>query len=387
MLLLVFPGTAKEVDAEKIKKRYESIFQAFGDRVTFIILANKINQPNDDVARKLISEFETAIADSHLAPNHHVVVVGNAKTVQEDGCVLNLKHGKWAQDPFVVLQEPGGQTVLLEPMFHPDQENSLIAEQLASSTNILLRPTRYFIEGGNILVGDDFALLGKAILEKNRQAYFSHLSEEKGREAVTAELKRVLGLKYLFWVGFDSPTKMPFEVFQDPEKLQHFFHLDLFITLGGKDIHSGDETVFIPKPKIENTILNGDDKDKWKAEFNRLVKVFDDLAQFFKEIHEKAPGPKFKVERIAIGIEISAEGKADIYSYNNAHVEWYHGIKRIYLPHYPKFKGKGTEDGVRRLLEGLGYRVVFIQNAFDDYMKYGHGSLHCLSKVLLREHY
>jgi hypothetical protein len=388
MVLLVFPGTAKEINAKKIYQRYGTIFKAFGDRVTFVILANHVKVNDHNAEYEFAAEFEKALAASHLSPTHHVVVLGTAH-IPEQGGDPSIAHSYWAQDPFVVMCDENGQIVLLEPMFHTHTENSLLAEQLASSANILLKPTRYRIEGGNILVGDDFALIGKSILEVNRLRFFAHLPIEEGQNAVTAELKRVLGLKYILWVGFDSPTTMPFGIFQDNEKHQHIFHIDLFITLGGKDKNSGDEIIFIPKPTIDDTIFVGNDQANWKEDFDQLTKVFNDLADVFRLNHETTPGPRFKVERIPMGIEVSSKGIATLYSYNNAHVEWYHGIKRIYLPHYPKFNStdKPVQDRARRRLEGLGYRVAFIDSSFDAYTKYGRGSLHCLSKVLMRENY
>lgn len=387
-MLLIYPGTALEIDSAKIRHRYASIFKAFGDRVSFVILANNVKIDDHAAEYEMSKQFEEALVSSHLFPQHHVIVIGTASPKdpeESQGCA----HGFWAQDPFVVLRDEHGQTVLLEPMFHTHRENALLAEQLASSTNLLLRPTRYYIEGGNVLVGDDFAMVGMAVFQKNYEAYFSHLPLHRAKEELTGEFKRLLGVKYLIWVGFDMPRIMPLGLLQDPYNLQPLFHLDLFLTLGGKNPETGDEVLFVGAASPENTVYLGDAKADCAISIQAFNQAMAGLGRQLETFHEREAGPKFQVEHMPMGLEIDADFKAHVYSYNNAHVEWYHGIKRIYLPKYPAFATAihPMEEKARRLLTGLKYKVDFIENSFERYSKYGHGSLHCLSKVLARSSY
>lgn len=82
-------------------------------------------------------------------------------------------------------------------------------------------------------------------------------------------------------------------------------------------------------------------------------------------------------------MEAHREGRRFIpYGCNNAHVECFDGVSRIYLPQY-----KGMESlarAAREVLRKVGFRrIVFIANHFEEYARFG-GSLHCISSVLAR---
>ena len=378
-----------------IQNRYAKLFQAFGDRVTFVILANGVTIGDQKNEQYLEDWFQEALNSSHLFPKHHVICIetfeGTPKGAEgsKPDEYLDNDQNEWAQDAFVVLQTPHGQTVLLEPMLHTYVANALVAEQLASTANILLKPTRYRIEGGNILVGDDFALVGRDLLEHNRIRFFGDRSAEEGIHEVTAVFKQLLGVKYLIWTGMQAPQRFKLDVKQGDLALQQFFHIDLFVTLGGKDAKTGHEVIFIAKIDADAAICPADERESCKAGIAEINDALDLLAIWFQKLHEREAAPQFAVERMPMGIEIANNGKCSIYSYNNCHVEWYHGIRRMYLPRYPQFTAgsRDLEGKIKRLMTGLGYQSQFIEQDFDRRSKYEHGSLHCLTKVLARTSY
>lgn len=395
MVLLLFRGTAKEVDSDMIRRRFGHIFEAFGDRVTFVILANGVRIGDQKKEEELTQWFSNALQSSHLYPKHHVICVGTysgdsaAVEGQEDDRRLLNEQNQWAQDAFVVLETAEGMTVLLEPMLHVYLGNALVAEQLASTANILLKPTRYRIEGGNILIGDDYALVGMDLLELNRKRFFDSYPLQEGRNLVTAEFKRLLGVKYLVWIGGEEALPSPLGLKQGQPQLQPLFHIDLFVTLGGKHPESGHEVVFVAKVYNEGVLPPDNaegNRNQQIADFNTSL---DLIADHLRDYHKLQPGPQFQVERMPMGIRFDPDGKPTILSYNNAHVEWYHGIRRIYLPSYPSLRSgpKPLEDRVEKLMKGLRYNHRFIDNLFEDYSRYENGSLHCLSKVLCRTSY
>lgn len=395
MILLLFRGTAKDVDRDMIQRRFGKIFEAFGDRVTFVILANGIKIGDQKKEEELTQWFTNALRSSHLFPKHHVICVGtysgdgDAAEGKVDERKLNNEHNQWAQDAFVVLEGPNGMTVLLEPMLHVYLGNALVAEQLASTANILLKPTRYRIEGGNILVGDDYALVGKDLLELNRKRFFATFPEDNGIHEVTSEFKRLLGVKYLIWVGCDEATALSLPLRQGEPRLQPLFHIDLFVTLGGKHPKSGNEVVFVAKVYPEGVLYADEKQQRQDKGIDQLNAELDGIAKRLEEFHKHQPGPQFDVERMPMGIVFNPVGTPTVYSYNNAHVEWYHGIRRIYLPSYPCLQNRpnSLEARVDKLFKGLHYKHRFINNLFEDYSKYENGSLHCLSKVLARTNY
>lgn len=385
-VLLIHKAAQEGGLPEAVEKHFAPIFKTFADRVTFVILAVHDSFGNHKVAAEYARNFHDAFLDTPLGRKHHYVILACAEPpAGYDDTKQAPDH--WAQDPFVVLHNPQGQVVLLEPMFHTHPRNAILAEQLASSANCLIRPTRYFIEGGNILVGDDFALVGCDLLERNRDRYFGHLSHRDGVAEVTAEFKHLLGVRYLHWVGFDAPRVLPLGISQDKSKLQPLFHIDLFITLGGRDRETGKEIVFVAAFELDDVITTPRGETRWHDALRLFQQALKDVAEALRRASLEAAGPEFQVEKMPIGIHVDRQGKAAIYSYNNAHVECFGETKRIYLPLYPTIglEANQIQKRVERRLDGLGFRFNFVDNYFERYSRYGNGSLHCLSKVLARK--
>ncbi|MCB9234216.1 MAG: hypothetical protein H6581_21345 [Bacteroidia bacterium] len=397
-LLLTYPGGAGEVTFDMVKKRYGPMFLAFGDRVKFVILVNLKFDGGKNKFRRLAREaresFEGALRDSHLVPHHHVICVPSPLSFS------NLKarklkispkynHSEWAQDAFAVLNRPDGTTALLEPIYQLHSFNAMVAEQVASATGILIKPTRLHLEGGNLLVGDDYAFVGRNLLERNRL----EISHEKGgrpvmdREVISL-MKKELGVHYLYFIGQRKEISFVVDVPQGKEKFQPVFHLDLFLTLGCKNAE-GAEVVFLAEVREEFIFDQDQDrKTKFLQEFRAAL---NKIARQFKKDFPKLPGPRFELKRFPLPIQIDDKGKAILYSYNNSQVEWFMGIKRMYLPCYrPPDLDNGpfikAEKEIKNTLDGLGFQSTFVDNAFDRYVE-RNGSLRCLTKVLKRTYF
>jgi len=160
----------------------------------------------------------------------------------------------------------------------------------------------------------------------------------------------------------------------------------LYLTLAGRN-NAGDEIVLLAEINIPSVgkHLTRAQREVLEELNTSLQAVGDQL----KQISEEEFGPKFAIEKIPMSGKFvqQADGSERFipYSYNNAQVEWWHGISRIYLPRYP---GKvDLENRLRENLPGLGFgRLTFIDYEFDSYAEQN-GSLHCLTKVLRRTHY
>lgn len=393
-MLLAYPGGKEGVDQHDIIKRYGNLFMAFRDRVTFVVMGHFGS--NSDLIQKAQRAFENAMRESFLDPDQQLIIchaplaggtVRKAKQAKPTTLQMgdeDLDHKDFIQDPFVVMETETSATVLLEPINQVLPRNAYVAEQLASQAGFLIQPTDLILEGGDILIGDDFALVGRNTLLRNT-ALGERKSPDKSPEKVEAwvqmELARLLGVRYLYWIGLKEPLDLGSFHNTGEQHCQPFFHIDLFLTLTGKT-EDGEEGIAIGKIDL------GHVKDANPEERHKLVQINEALKEIeatLQRFGKEVPGPRFKVVTWEMGGVIDRNGKSPHfipYSYNNAHIESYSGISRAYFPRYNGFEA--LEKKIQSKLRVLNIQTeVFIDNDFE-YHSSRHGSLHCLSKVLKR---
>jgi hypothetical protein len=382
-MLLAYPGGKGGVDAADILKRYGKLFEAFRDRVTFVILGH-FGEDSDLLDQARLA-FEAAMRASQLDPAQHLIVchaplaAGNARALASKP--HEFDHKDFIQDPFVVMETDTGATVLLEPITQLNPRNAYVAEQLAAQAGFLVQPTAFKLEGGNILIGDDFALVGKNTLLMNLELG-CRMQPQHPEAWVRGELARILGVRYLYWVGMETPLDLgDFHNTGHGYHQQPFFHLDLFLTLTGKT-SKGDEGIAVGKIEIDS-VLDANDEDKVRlADINTALET---ITVQLQRLGRDLQGPRLHIVTWEMGGKILTSGKTRSfvpYSYNNAHIESFAGISRAYLPQYPSCKD--LEQRIASKLKVLNIQhQIFIDNDFDFHAS-RHGSLHCLSKVLKR---
>lgn len=403
-LLLVFSGDPSKTTRETILEDFGSMFRAFGDRVAFILLCNyeKKLDPSKyvEVRDGFNRAFNEALEASHLHPSHHLIHLPAPMTTPwEEVCKdrADFNHSEFIQDPFVVMQNQYGESVLMESYRSLNPKNQYVAEQVAAATGKLVRPTELWVEGGNILVGNDFALVGRNLLHHNLELLYKGCPPHEptgGPEAndtttpynlITGRFKRLLGVRYLIWIGNDAVAKLKFKVDQGKYKAQPFFHLDHFLTLAGMS-KDGDELVLMGTIDYEH--VSGP-REKYKDDIRILNGLLKEVeGQLRKSGHDQA-GPRFEFMPLPMGGKIVENSKGEArftpLSYNNCQVEWFHGIRRIYMPKY--MQTEALEKGIAEDLIGKGFpHFPFIKFDLDFYAESG-GSLHCLTKVLKRSAY
>lgn len=378
-IAVAFPGYLTDADRYWVNNRFTALFKAFNDRVTFIVMGSF----TDDVVRGITDSFASALQIAQLSHEHHLVFCHLPYFEQAD----NLHpQTQYVQDPFVVLESPFGP-VLLEPIVHGNPANSILAEQLAVQAELLVKPSLLRFEGGNILIGDDFALVGKNVQRQNWELASEYEDkDDEGRDLwIRRELANQLGVKYLHWVGLDTPlSDLGSFHSTGSHHLQPCFHLDLFVCLAGKS-ETGEEVALVAGLSQDNVagVVSAAEIEK----INRIGDSLDKIATSLERMNRAGGGPKFVVIRIPIGgdiVQAKGERQLRLFAYLNAQVEIYMGIKRIYLP---SFKGQEMlEDEIDRKLTygNTGFnRVVWVKNAFEDHALQG-GALHCLTKVMQR---
>lgn len=273
---------------------------------------------------------------------------------------------EWAQDPFVVLKKEGQPSVFLEPFYFNNFSNQYIAEHVAEEVGMLLKSTSLDFQGGNLLAGDNFLLAGISIKQTFDQRNASSYSQ-----GATTTLRANFGIDQIIWIG-------------NEETGQALFHIDLFLTLGGKT-SDGKELVFVGElwTEEEGELVLAHDSSNRRA--LTLAQHLDDTANYLTEYD--GPGPNFMVARLPIYRE-RLSGR--LLSFNNCLIEnWCDNKKRVFLPLYKRARFESPTypllaGKARDILEEWGYEVNWVSGPF--WQSSGErGSLHCMVKVLERE--
>lgn len=279
-------------------------------------------------------------------------------------------YRRWAQDPFLVLASRY-QQVLLESYYSSCLTDHFLALQIAESTdlNLFIKPSRLIIEGGNILCMENVAFIGSELIEKNVKAHAC------SPEEILELFRSSLGVEEVIEIGISQKL--------DAARKQPLFHIDLFVTLGGRSKDSANDLVFIGSPVLTEELLDAShlDQEVQKSEIEPTdIERWHLVDQCFSSNYRLVRLPIFFREGVC-------------YSWNNALVEIYGEEKRVFLPSYQTMKDtellnptfEVLENEVERRFQEEGFEVVWIRSGkfFRIIASHG-GSLHCATKVLKR---
>jgi hypothetical protein len=339
----------------------------------------------------------------------------------------------WIQDPFLVMSS-GDQNILMEPFYAwPSVDGVLppfnfknIPEVISSQTSILLKSIPFYLQGGNILVGSNYAFIGSEVYRLNHKVYFEALFSEPESldeedmeqtiyRAFTKDLALALNLKYIFVIGAKQCDKS--KKLSVPSAPRPLFHLDLFLTIGGR--YRSLES----KPIVKELILLGqiyewvDTKSskgyEWQATNeikvpdNRHGKKVDEelnrVIDYLNETEKQLIDRGFLVKRLPI-----LYWNKQYFHYNNCLVESSEVLKDcdksqvvyqtiVYIPqfHWKYFDNliedpensrpcfaKGDEMAKHELVE-LGFEVRSVDMNFRSLASSKVG-LHCMTSILSR---
>jgi hypothetical protein len=281
---------------------------------------------------------------------------------------------RWIQDPFLVLCDVTGQSrSLLHPNANPDSERYV--KEFAAALNWQMASAGVNFEGGNVLFVADVLLLGKDILTRQRLSGSGEALDdvpERLRAACGAREVRLLG-------GSARRQMMP----QEDKCYQPFFHIDLYLSPGGRDVQG--RPVMVLAEIRDEFVVGGKRPRNW-------VELRANLEAALEETWNQLVEAGFAVHRIPIVLAIDAMGYT-VYSFNNMKVEAYDRVRRAYLPDYSL--ATVNQELIQALIQGheqaaqvlatLGFEVQPVRSALLALTSKARGSLHCIAKVLQRE--
>lgn len=374
-MLLTFPGT-RTVPNDIVLQRYRGIFESLGSNIQYVVLAHSdvhgsIKQTAKEAKLDPSENLRLINAFSNYPAFVRKILRHIGSNVYE--CELDSAwHSIWAQDGYCCLRKDDGTTVLLEPLSFTRGGDHFVADQVAAETEMEVEVTKYHLEGGNILAGDDYIIVGKDYLHRNESI------TGQSHTKITNGFKKLFGVSQVIWLGFDESVKFPIDVYQGD--YQPIFHIDMYVTLGGKTTE-GKELVFVADVNLAKDILG---QAKPPAV---IIQAFEKTAQFFESYDRD--GLQFEVKRLPIDLWDVDSSSGTFLTYNNCLIEVYGEVKNVYIPAYSSVapgsvNRRKLDKCVAEIFVDNGFKTKLLLGAYEELCKRG-GSVHCITKVLKRE--
>ena len=327
-----------------------------------------------------------------------------------------LGFSVWAEDACVVVEDvaadPPG-TYLVEPFEFLRAGDQIVADLVAQATTVQATQLPLIFQGGNVLIGDDFVLVGRDYLDESvaKAVEIGHIEDFPDRGSRAAQESFV---RDLFRRTFDPDRDVHFlesdprgrvgdsvvqedgrAIFDDVETgrgpRQPIFHIDMFVSLAGRDPATGRYRVLVGDPRLADEILG------WDPAAHDMASEFDDIADQLGRVG-------FAVQRTPLPYVPSVDerpGRVQLPDGTtvrfDARRRWYHATtnnclvqidgdgRDVWLPTYGHGEQRAleaTDRSHRRTWEQLGFTVHQLGdfNAFA----YNLGALHCIKKYLAR---
>jgi len=358
-----------------------------------------------DLIAKLPAQTELVILthDAVAADVRGWLAAAGRTTQGRDEVVVTddfLGFSVWAEDAYVVIShddggDGGDAHAFVEPAAFPRYGDALVADQVSSAAQLGLYQAPLHLQGGNVLIGDDFFFVGidyplltfeEGILtaptragedELLRQVYRRYLDAERTFVPVGTTLpvppaaRRELRLQGATWVE---------EIYAGnaPGTRQPIFHIDMFVSLAGRG-DDGRYRVLVGDPRAAAQLTNE------PLQPHAMASVFDDVA---RDLARRG----YAVTRTPLPLVYSDDPDARVRSWyfatsNNVLVHAPDGARpSVYIPTYAHGPFADTLAATDRrnaeIWEGLGYDVV----ALEDFHPFAInlGAAHCIKKYLAR---
>lgn len=373
-LLLTIPAYA--VGSRPLADAYRHLLRKLPPVVGIVALTHESVQ--DDVT--------AWVTESGRAPSSSIIAAPD-----------HLNFSVWAEDGYVAVTDADGATYLLEPFAFPRYGDSLVADLVANATDLRNTQAPLYFQGGNVLIGDDFFLIGADYPANSLDYVMQGVLTPAPGESAVALVRRLYGEyldteRELRYVAATIPVPEQRErtirldgqewtevlhLGNRPGTAQPLFHIDMFISLAGR-AQDGRYRLLVGDPRRAADLLG------LPLYPHAMAEIFDNVAGTLERTG-------FAVHRnplplVYLDDERTRQRRWYFATSNNALVETSpRGGGIAYLPTY----GHGswpslaaTDRANRALWEQLGFSTV----ALGDFHPFAEnlGALHCISKYLAR---
>ena len=374
-ILLTIPKYALEGNNNPIWEVYKDLILKLPKHTKFLILTHSSIRPQ--LEKWITSNKITARVEFGEIPDY-------------------IHFSVWAEDGYAVVKETSNNKIFfVEPYSFTRYGDSLLADFAANLTDLNNSQAPLYFQGGNLLIGDDFFMIG-ADYPANTLKYFGNVlmpdPGETKEKMVYRLYKEYLDKKRtLIYVGstINVPTqsKKAFMLNGEqwtehlylgnhPGTVQPLFHIDMFITPVGRDSKKKFQ-LLVGDPAMAAKMMN-----KPVSEF-AMVEVFDNIAKNLEKLG-------FKVIRNPLPLVYVDDSEyKERYWYfataNNALVEIGPKNKKAWIPTYAHGNWAElsiTDEKNKQIFESLGFEVFKLGN-FHPFAE-NLGAVHCIKKYLDR---
>ncbi len=332
----------------------------------------------------------------------------------------------WSQDAFLIGTPKHPVTLdtkyIIKPSAHQRhnrRNDGSIAKGVIARQELGYTPIDFTIplENGNLLVADDFILIGydevknsgltQEGFEREFKRFFgddkpiiwiySKYTDPKKPEELGKERKmEVETTRELFIIQDDSNSQLHHDIYRWRGECQPLYHIDLFITLLGRN-KKGEQIILFGEPKIGliPSKLFSKEQTLFQVQFND---VKNRLTECRKKLEDdlKKHGIPYQIVTNPLPITYKKQGINTYWywvSYNNCLVEVTDKEeKNVWLPKYgvdndsrnPHWQLLNDFDEQQdKLLRSYGFNVYSFHQDFH-FLASKSGSLHCMAKCLYR---
>jgi hypothetical protein len=325
----------------------------------------------------------------------------------------------WAEDACTVVvdaSDGGPVTYMVEPFSFPRAGDQVVVDLVAQASDaVASTQLPLSFQGGNMLIGDDFVLIGRDYLDETIDLGLQEGpiedfpldgSPEELDAFVTDLFRRLLDPARSFhFLESDASRRPPTRWVSRREderwiesvgglgRRQPIFHIDMFVSLAGRASPGDPYRVLVGDPSVANAILGWDPvPHELQSEYDEVAAQLDALG--FEVL--RSPLPLIEAEfRYPAPETVTLEdgSTAEVVG----EIEWYHPTSNnclvqidgdahdVWLPtygqeHVPALAPIDARH--KEIWEGLGFTVH--QLADFHHLARALGALHCIKKYLAR---
>jgi agmatine/peptidylarginine deiminase len=345
-------------EVKKFLKAYKNIIKSICNTVEINIVTHKVAKPKIE---ELVLECKR---------NVKPIYVNNS-----------IEFSIWSQDVFCIATSSKGDKYIMQPNQFNRQSDDLLPQIISTKCSYKLKKLNLFFQGGNIIVGDNFWLVGgndvmsidssknknlnKTIIYQYKENldFFKELIPIYSTKKIQAESTKKILINGDIWTEIKNYGN-------NLNSVQPIFHIDMFITLLGRT-DSGTFKVLVGDSNMSNFGLSS------KLITPHLNEIFDDIAEFLKN-------KKFEVVRNPLPYIKFDDKKNKIRkwyyaTYNNVFMN--QNTKTVILPtyHCKDYEHlKSIDEYNIGLWKEMGFNVKKINN-FHKFTK-NYGAINCIIK-------
>ena len=306
----------------------------------------------------------------------------------------HLVFSVWAEDGYCMTSD--GATYFVEPYAFPRYGDGLIAELVSNATDLKKSQAPLYFQGGNVLIGDDFFLIGADYPAESLDYVGDVLAPDPGESPT--DLVRRLYQEYLdttrrlVYVGSTVPVPVErtrkvtidgepwtevLHAGNAPGTAQPNFHIDMFVTLAGRG-PSGAYRALVGDPALAAAMLGE------KVRPQAMREAFDSIAAGLARLG-------FEVVRNPLPlVYVDDPERRERFWYfataNNALVSVSERDgNHVWLPTYGYAEWTAlaaVDTRNREIWEELGFTVQLLPDCHP--LASALGSVHCIKKYLAR---